>query len=302
MAKITAEDIYNTLHNVRKPILNNLTIGVLVTKDKINKFGPSLLDGKQNVYGKHQLESCGPPELIACNSNNITDWKKLYERALTCVNRRIQSDANFISTQGKQPDEGHVRALKRAYYISSSCAGLLTKYASETIDNIEKKIDTQATVPRDFYRRVFQRLDQAQFNKNNRNDIIGDLDFLIVEDLPIIQTIVNDLAQKASQKVLQNSSQFPSLAAPAPAPAKVAAKAKANAAPEPAQAPAPVRAASPKGASPKGASPKVLTAKQLLLRSFFTQGKKQVAKKGGYRKQTKKNKLNQRARTRRHRS
>jgi len=172
-------------------------------------------------------------------------------------------------------------------------------------------------VPRDFYRRVFQRLDQAQFNKNNRNDIIGDLDFLIVEDLPIIQTIVNDLAQKASQKVLQNSSQFPSLAAPAPAPAKVAAKAKANAAPEPAQAPAPVRAASPKGASPKGASPKgaspkgaspkgaspkVLTAKQLLLRSFFTQGKKQVAKKGGYRKQTKKNKLNQRARTRRHRS
>jgi hypothetical protein len=302
MAQITSETIYNALGNIKKPIFNDSIIGGKVTKDKLGKFGLSLLDGEPNVYGKHQRDSCGPPDLIACNSTNINEWKNLYERALTCLNRRIQSDADFISKYKQQPNDGHRMALQRAYYVSSSCSGLLTKYASESIQNIEKDISKELTIPTNFYYLVRARLDQAQFSAGNRDQITGVNPYEVIpEDTVIKQAVIQDIKIKAvQQKSISEFPELPRASAPKAASPKAA----------------------PKAASPKAASPKAVVAVEKskretpyksgfmhilhklssppsnvkstvglskhLLKKFF--GKK----KGGYKKQTKKNRRNSR--------
>jgi len=283
MAQITSETIYNALGNIKKPIFNDSIIGGKVTKDKLGKFGRSLLDGGLNVYGKHQRDSCGPPDLIACNSTNINEWKNLYERALTCLNRRIQSDAEFISKKRQQPDDGHRMALQRAYYISSSCSGLLTKYASESIQNIEKDISKELTIPRTFYRLVRARLDQAQFTAGNRDQITGtNPNEVIPEDTVIKQAVIEDIKIKAVQQ--KSISEFPEL--PRAAAPKAAAP-KAVVAVEKSKRETPYKSGYMhilhKLSSPPSNVKSTAGPSKHLLQTFFRK------KKGGHKKQTKKN-------------
>ena len=285
MAEITSETIYKALGNIKKPIFKDSIIGEKLTKDKLGKFGPSLFDGTRNVYGKHQKDSCGPPDLIACNSTNINEWKNLYERALTCLNRRIQSDADFISKQKQQPNDGHIMALRRAYYVSSSCSGLLTKYASESIQNIEKNISKQLTIPTEFYYLVGQRLNQAQFSAGNRKQIIGDkTNEVILEDADIKQAVIDDIKRKAVEQ--KSTSEFPEL--PRAASPK-AASPKAVVALEKSKRETPYKSGYMnilhKLSSPPSKVESAVGPSKDLLKKFF--GKKKG--KGGYKKQTKKN-------------